>query len=251
MSTIVFWHGWGMGPDVWTDLVDKLRPALPPEYELFVQPMPGYTPEQIPVVHYSATKMLDDLMDELMEKVTPPVILCGWSLGAILAMLAAASFPARVEKLILIGATPNFMKRTDWPVGVPLNMIDKLASSIRVDANATLRRFVTIFNQDDIHAREVARKMEGMTSAPMPTLEAGLDLLKHTDLRTIVPEIRQPALLLHGAQDTLMPLSSAQWLQKHLRKAQLAVLPDASHAPFLSDTPRCAKIIVDFLNANP
>ncbi len=246
MSTIVFWHGWGMGPDVWNDLVDQLRPSLSDKHDLFIHPLPGYTPEQKPTVYYSATQLLDDLMAELPER----VILCGWSLGAMLAMLAATRFPERVERLVLIGATPNFMKRTDWPNGIALNMIDKLGSGIRVDPVAALRRFVTIFNQNDVNAREVARKLTDVSSAPSASLEAGLDLLKHTDLRPIVPDIRQSALLLHGAYDTLMPLSAAEWLKKHMRKAQLAVLPEASHAPFLSDTAACAKIITEFLNAS-
>jgi len=235
-----------MGPGVWNDLVDELRPALAGKHELLVQPLPGYTPEQIPDVYYSATQLLDDLMVELPS----PLILCGWSLGAMLAMLAATRFTEKVEKLILIGATPNFMKRTDWPNGVPLNMIDKLGSGIRVDPVAALRRFITIFNQNDANAREVTRKLADVTSAPTASLEAGLDLLKHTDLRSIVHEIRQPVLLLHGEHDTLMPLSSAQWLQKNMQKGQLAVLPGTSHAPFLSDTSKCAEIIVDFLNAS-
>jgi pimeloyl-[acyl-carrier protein] methyl ester esterase len=235
-----------MGPGVWDDLVDQLRPALAGKHEILVQPLPGYTPEQIPEVHYSATRLLEDLMEAL----SGPVILCGWSLGAMLAMLAATRFPEQVQKLILIGATPNFMKRTDWPGGVPLNMIDKLGSGIRVDPATALRRFITIFNQNDANAREVARKLIDLTSAPVASLEAGLDLLKHTDLRPIVHDIKQPVLLLHGAHDTLMPVSSAEWLQKNMQKAQLAVLPGASHAPFLSDTPACAEIMVDFLNAS-
>lgn len=235
-----------MGPDVWNDLADQLRPALAGRHELVIQPMPGYTPEQIPTIYYSATQLLDDLMKEL----SGPVILCGWSLGAMLAMLAATRFPDRVQKLILIGATPNFMKRNDWPSGVPLNMIDKLGSGIRVDPVSALRRFITIFNQNDTNAREVARKLTDVSSAPTASLEAGLDLLKHTDLRPIVHDIQQPTLLLHGAHDTLMPLSAAEWLQKHIQKSVLSVLPGASHAPFLSDTPACAEIIVDFLNAS-
>lgn len=246
MSTIVFWHGWGMGPGVWNDLVDQLRPALSEKYDLLIQPMPGYTPEQVSTVYYSITQLVDDLMKAL----SGPLILCGWSQGAMLAMLAATRFPEQVEKLILIGATPNFMKRNDWPGGVPLNMIDKLGSGIRVDPVSALRRFITIFNQNDTNAREVARKLSDVSSAPAASLEAGLDLLKHTDLRPIMHDIRQPTLLLHGARDTLMPLSAAEWLQKHIQKAQLAVLPGASHAPFLSDTPKSAEIIVDFLNAS-
>jgi len=245
MKKLVFWHGWGVGPAVWTDLVEQLRGLLNNPYELVVQPLPGYTPEQEPVVYYSASGLLEDLMKEITE----PITLCGWSLGAMLALLAASLFPERIEKLILIGATPRFMKRTDWSEGVPLNMIDKLGSSLRVDPASTLRRFITIFNQNDIHAREIARKLTDITSAPAPSLESGLDLLKHTDLRPIVQNISQPVLLLHGEKDPLMPLSAAKWLQKHLKQAQLAVLPQASHAPFLSDTLTSAQFISDFLNA--
>lgn len=245
MSTIVFWHGWGMGPGVWYGLVNRLRPDLASRYKLLIQPLPGYTPGQEPAAHYSATALLDDLM----AKLTPPLILCGWSLGAMLAMLAASRFPEQVEKLILISATPNFMKRPDWPDGVSPTLIDKLGSGIRVNTDAALRRFITIFNQHDSHAREIARKLANITSAPQSCLETGLDILRHTDLRPIVREIKQPTLLLHGDQDTLMPLSSAEWLHKNMRNARLAVLPGASHAPFLSDPAASAGFITDFLNA--
>ncbi len=245
MNRLVFWHGWGIGPGVWQDLVDELRPLLSDQYEIVLQALPGYSPEQKPVIHYSASGVLDDLMKDM----TSPVTLCGWSLGAMLAMLAASLFPEQVKRLILIGATPRFMKRPDWSEGIPLNMIDKLGSSLRVDPASTLRRFISIFNQNDIHAREIARKLAHATSAPTPSLESGLDLLKHTDLRPIVQNISQPTLLLHGEKDPLMPLSAAKWLHKNLRQATLAVLPNASHAPFLSDTKTSARFISDFLNA--
>lgn len=235
-----------MGPGVWDDLANRLRPVLDNRYKLLIQPLPGYTPKQETVVHYSATTLLDDLMSEL----TPPLILCGWSLGAMLAMLAASRFPRQVEKLILIGATPNFMKHPDWPDGVSPALIDKLDSGIRVNVAAALRRFITIFNQHDDHAREIARKLTDITSAPLPCLETGLDILRHTDLRPIIHEIQQPTLLLHGAQDTLMPLSSAEWLHKNMQNARLAVLPGASHAPFLSDPVASAGFITDFLDAS-
>ena len=233
-----------MGPQVWDDLVEQLQMPLEPGFRLVVQPLPGYTPEQRPVVHYSVTQLLDDLMADL----EPPVILCGWSLGAILAMFAASKYPEQIKKLILIGATPNFIKRTDWANGIAINMIDKMGSGIRVDPAATLKRFITIFNQNDVNAREITKKLSEVTSAPVPSLESGLDLLKHTDLRPIVPNIRQPTLLIHGAHDTLMPLAAAEWLNRHIQKSQLVVFPDASHAPFLSDPGKSAQVIADFLD---
>lgn len=244
MNKIVFWHGWGMGSGVFDTLVSALRPLLSEIYDLVIQPLPGYSDEKEPQIHYSASHLLDDMMKDA----PPSMTLCGWSLGAMLAMLAASRFPERIKKLILIGATPNFMKRTNWSDGVPLNMIDKLGSGLRVNPASTLRRFITIFNQGDVNARDIARNLTDFALAKPPTLESGLDLLKHTDLRPIVNEITQPVLLLHGKNDSLMPLSSAKWLEKNMKKAKLAVLPDAAHAPFLSDTQTSAKIIADFLN---
>lgn len=29
MTKLVFWHGWGMSPDVWTDFMKDLREVLP------------------------------------------------------------------------------------------------------------------------------------------------------------------------------------------------------------------------------
>lgn len=80
-----------------------------------------------------------------------------------------------------------------------------------------------------------------------PVLDAGLDFLDRADFRPLVPDIRQKTLLIHGANDPLMPSDAAFWLAENLPDATLRVLPDVAHAPFLSDSPQCARLIEMFL----
>ncbi|MDR1310467.1 MAG: alpha/beta fold hydrolase [Burkholderiaceae bacterium] len=241
--TISFWHGWGADPGVWTDLTASLRQILPPGHVLHTPPLPGYADTPLPESHAAR-----DMVDALMETLPPPAIVCGWSLGAVLALLAASVYSNRIDKLILIAGTPAFIKRTDWQHGTGFQAVDKLSSNIRVDPVSALRRFVAFANQNDAQAQQIVQQFHA-PAVSLQTLEVGLNLLKHTDLRGVAPHIRQKTLLIHGAHDPLMPLGAAQWLQKNIKKAELTVFPDSAHAPFLSDTAHCARVIADFMNA--
>lgn len=242
MTALLMWHGWGMPPAAWDGFTAQLSgsPQTPP--------LPGYaaTPAQVP---YS----LDTLVDTLLEGQSAPVTLCGWSLGALLALHAAQRHPDKVARLILIGATPSFVQRADWPHGMTPQALAEFTEAVARDPATSLKRFIALFNQNDVNSRRVGRELtQALTTAPLPstaTLVAGLDLLRDTDLRAQVPTIRQPTLLIHGAHDPLMPLAAAQWLAATLPQAQLAVLPDAGHAPFLSDVARCAALVTEFLHA--
>lgn len=242
MTALLLWHGWGMHPAAWDGFTAQLdRPSQTP-------PLPGYatTPALAPYT-------LDALVDTLLEGQSAPVTLCGWSLGALLALHAAQRHPDKVARLILIGATPSFVQRADWAHGMTPQALAEFTEAVARDPATSLKRFIALFNQNDVNSRRLGRELaQALATAPLPstaTLVAGLDLLRDTDLRAQVLTIRQPTLLLHGAHDPLMPLAAAQWLAATLPQAQLAVLPDAGHAPFLSDAAGCAAWVTEFLHA--
>jgi pimeloyl-[acyl-carrier protein] methyl ester esterase len=243
MSELLLWHGWGMQPAAW----DSLAAQLEGRCQLRAQALPGYAGTHAPEPY-----SLENLVDALLEPVTAPVTLCGWSLGALLAMLAAERHPAKVERLILIGATPSFIQRADWPHGMTPAALAEFAFAVASDPQSALKRFIALFNQNDVNGRAIGRELtRTLSNADLPSaavLDAGLALLRDTDLRAIAPTIRQPTLLIHGAHDPLMPLAAAEWLAATLPQARLDILPDAAHAPFLSDPARCAELIADFVH---
>lgn len=243
MSDIAFWHGWGMHPAAWNNMVALLHRMRAGESLLHVQPLPGYGIADAPDP-YSA----ELLVDAMLAGLPAPVTLCGWSLGAMLALLAAHRHPAKVDRLILIGATPSFVQSTDWPHAIEPGMLAEFAEAVALDPQAALRRFVALFNQNDSNARPIA-KMLGSLEIPAATvLNSGLALLRDLDLRDISSTTNQPTLLIHGENDPLMPLAAAQWLAKTMPDARLEVVANAAHAPFLSDPARCAALISDFLD---
>lgn len=243
MNKLLLWHGWGMHPAVWNDLRAEL--AQRHGMDAQAQALPGYDQTEAP-----ASYTLDALVDIMLADVTNPVTLCGWSLGALLALHAARRQPQRVARLILISATPSFAQRTDWPHGMPPRMLDEFISAVAHDPAAAQKRFIALSNQNDAHARTISRALMQLLSAvPLPAtdvLTAGLALLRDTDLRATVADITQPTLLLHGAHDPLMPAAVAQWLAHALPQAQLTLLPEAAHTPFMSDLRDCASVIAGF-----
>ena len=180
-------------------------------------------------------------------------LLCGWSLGAMLALQAAGLAPQRIRKLILVGATPSFTQRADWSHAQPPALLETFSDALAGDAATTLKRFITLFNQGDTQARLVGRSLvTQLLATPLPvtaSLLTGLDWLREVDLRQQIASIDVPTQLIHGENDPLMPLAAAQWLAKTLPRAQLEVFSGAAHAPFLNDPDRFATLLGDNFHA--
>lgn len=109
MTTLAFWHGWGISPDVFTPFITELKKNVPDNIHFQAMPLPGYDGTPLP-----EGNPCEVWVDAMMKNIPGPVVLCGWSMGAILAMSAALRYPDLVDKLILFGATPCFVEKPDW-----------------------------------------------------------------------------------------------------------------------------------------
>lgn len=240
---LVLLHGWGLGRTVWSPCLPVLAETVAPRFA----DLPGYgdSPERGQTFMEAAQALADTL--------SPGATLCGWSLGSLLALQATQLAPERVGRLILVGATPCFAQRDDWPAAQPPALLDEFSSAVANDAKTTLQRFVAVTNQGDAKARSIGREIaRTVFSNPLPsteTLLAGLGWLRDVDLRNIVTGIACPVLLIHGENDPLMPLAAAHWLADQLPQAELEIFPGAAHAPFLNDPERFARRIGAFLHA--
>lgn len=186
-------------------------------------------------------RVFQPIADRIEGRLAGPLI-CGWSLGAMTAM----RFPD--HPLVLVGATPRFVQAPDWPHAQPPALLEAFASAVVADPAAALRRFAALINRGDVHARSLTRTMAALTCAASDRLLDGLRTLRDTDLRALVPSIRQRVLIVHGENDPLMPLSTAEWLAAHLPNARLEVFAGAAHAPFLSQPDRFANLVAAFAN---
>lgn len=228
MTDLVLIHGWGFGSAVWRPVVEQ----LPPHFQVHLVDLPGYG---------------DDIFSP--EHMPAGALVCGWSLGALLALQWAERHPDRIARLVLTGATPRFTQAADWPAAQPAELLDAFTAAVAIDRKAALRRFAALLNQGDDRARPLTRQLSALLDQELPAsacLAAGLDTLRTTDLRASLPRIAQSTLVVHGDRDPLMPLAAGRWLADQLPAGRLEVFAGAAHAPFLSDPRRFAALLGAF-----
>lgn len=233
---LVLLHGWGSHGGVW----DELAARLGADFSVLAPDLHGVAPE---MPHCTIEQWIDRLSDAAPDRCA----VAGWSLGGQLALSWARHRPRQVTRLVLLATTPRFVNAPDWPHGMAAADFEAFAGSLQVDPAATLRRFRLLQAQADAHSRMVVRRLEAALaprSMPAPeVLERMLAWLRTTDLRKALPEIAQPALVLHGAQDRLVPPAAAEFLAARLPLARLELLDGVAHAPFVSAPDLvCAKI---------
>lgn len=239
---LVLLHGWGLHGGIWADLRARLgaRPVLTPD-------LPGYG-ENPSVTPYTAAS----LADSMAAAMPPACVAVGWSLGGMVALAWAARRPEQVRALVLVGATPAFVNRNGWTLGLEPEVLAGFAHDLSRDYRATLMRFLALQARGDEAAREVIARLRTRVferGEPDPAvLAAGLDLLRTVDLRQQVKKVCCPTLIVHGGHDALCPAPAGRWLAEHLPQAGLALHAHASHAPFLSHPEWFANTLADFLS---
>ncbi|HUO44792.1 MAG TPA: pimeloyl-ACP methyl ester esterase BioH [Burkholderiales bacterium] len=234
---LVLLHGWGMCGNVWRAVSDGLEP----HFRVHCVDLPGHG--------LSASFTFDHAVERLSAQLPPRATVCGWSLGAQLALRWAADMPQQVERLILVAATPCFVQRAGWEYGMEAAAFDDFARDVAADPRAALRRFAALQAHGDTAERTVVRELRRhcKQTPPQPAaLAAGLHWLKTTDLRARLPAIGEPALVLHGERDPVAPVSAGAWLARSLPVARLSVFSGAAHAPFLSQPSRFVEQVFEF-----
>ena len=224
---LVLLHGWGVNSAVFSPLTTALA-----EYRVHFVDLPGFGYSQ------AVDGNIHNWLTAIMEQVPDKAIWTGWSLGGLVAMLAAAHYPERVSALCTIASSPCFMARENWP-GIPADVLEQFASQLTEDLDKTVERFLAIqamgsqtAKADIKHLRELVL---ARPRAQANALAQGLDMLETVDLRSQITEIKQPWLRVWGKLDGLVPRRVIKAMPQ-LKHSQDLLMAKASHAPFISHT---------------
>lgn len=236
---LVLLHGWGAHAGVWGDVIARMdlgQTVMAPDY-------PSGNGDD---------RSINEVIDDLAAIAPDQCVLAGWSLGGQLALQWALRYPRRIRKLILIAATPKFVAAPDWPHGMDGADFTDFAALVESDPAQALRRFLMLETRGDAQARAVARRLElALDARPqpeMPVLKRTLKWLRATDLRVQLPEIAQPALVVHGTGDRITPPAAGAYLAAHLADARYELMPGAAHVPFVSDPDGFSRRVAEFCN---
>jgi pimeloyl-ACP methyl ester carboxylesterase len=65
---------------------------------------------------------------------------------------------------------------------------------------------------------------------------------------SLLRALPQPAALLWGARDRILPVGQAYWIKERLPRSEFHLLPEVGHAPQEEAPDAVNKIIIAFLN---
>ena len=236
-ADLVLLHGWGMTADVW----NEVAASLARQFRVHSIELPAVS---------SVPHALDAMVETIAAASPPRASVCGWSLGGQLALRWAMLKPTQIERLILIATTPRFVRGPDWEHGMAPAVFDAFVASLSRDVDATLQRFILLQAHGDTAARNVVRRLRECNAArgrhDAAALAAGLQLLSNTDLRSDLPAIRHPVLIVHGEHDAVVPPGAAEYLQRTLPHAELEIIAGSAHAPFIAQPQAVAQRIAKF-----
>lgn len=243
MSTrdVVLLHGWGFSAGIWEDLARRLKP----HFRVHAPDLPGYGAAP------SCAPYTLDAMADMMARAAPRRCnVIGWSLGGEVALAWASRAPIQVRRIALIATTPCFTSRPGWPCATAPAVLREFGSSLKADRASLLARFVAAQAKGDARARRfvgvLARQSE--RAAPDRVLEAGLAVLSNADLRGDLHRVRQPALVLHGARDRIVPPAAGRRLAASLPDTRFSLFRTCAHTPFLSQPARVARALRMFFD---
>jgi pimeloyl-[acyl-carrier protein] methyl ester esterase len=238
---IVFLHGWGAGAGIWREIARQLAPR----FHVHALDLPGYG--ALPACE---PYTLDALADTIARRAPRRCCAVGWSLGGQVALDWARRAPRQVRRLALIGATPSFTRRPGWPCAIAPAVLEEFGDLLAADRAGTLARFSGVQARGDARARRVAGVLRRFNESdtPIGVLMAGLAILSSADLRRDLRRIRQPALVLHGARDRVVPAAAGRRLADALPRSRFSLMRASAHAPFLSQPARVARLLREFFD---
>ena len=177
----------------------------------------------------------------------------GVSLGGMIGQTLAARDPQRVRSLVSMMSSAG-PRTTPWPSPALLWRFLQPPPK-RDDFDSQLEHFVALMQAlGHIHdSDELQRVRERMARSlkraynPAGAARHLLAVLADPDRSDEVARIRCPTLIIHGADDPLIPLPAAQHLARLLPHARFEVLPKLGHYLPAAALPELARLTIEHL----
>jgi len=172
---------------------------------------------------------MDDIRAVMDAAGSERAVLHGISEGGPMCMVFAALYPERTSALILHGTSPRMAAGPDWPWGYTMEDAAAVLDGMEASwGSGTVLSFFVQGLADDPHAQEATGRFERFAASPGAARQL-LEMDFRIDIRTVLPAISAPTLVLHQRGDYVVPIEGGRYLADHIRGARLVEMPGEFH----------------------
>jgi class 3 adenylate cyclase/esterase/lipase len=181
---------------------------------------------------------------------SPRASLFGVSIGGLVAMLFAATYPERTSSLVLVHCYARMVRDWDYPWGWPQEVVQHFVDSVTDPSYGG-----DVVDDLALSAPSLARDVEfrswwkraGEHSATPATARAQDLASTSADIRSVLPLIHTPTLVLHRVDNPLIRIGQGRYLAENIAGAKFVELLGEDHLPFAGDTDTLLGEIEEFL----
>lgn len=202
-------------------------------------------PDDLPTLE----QRVDDLVTVLDAAGAPSAVLYGGTYGAQLAIALAAMFPERVDALVIEDAMARLMQADDYPWGITQQQaegtLERMNNHWGEPVNLQLSAPSRV---DDPEVRQWWSTMQRLAASPGAAVTI-MRIAMDTDVRSLLPGVRCPTLILHRAGNRLIEVGHGRYLADQLPHARYVELPGSD--VFFVARDDVADYIEEFITGRP
>jgi DNA-binding SARP family transcriptional activator/pimeloyl-ACP methyl ester carboxylesterase/class 3 adenylate cyclase len=169
----------------------------------------------------SLEERMEDVRAVMRAAGSSRAVLFGYSEGAPMSILFAASYPARVSGLILGSASARWFPAAGYPCGQGTQeMYDELAdiATHRWGQGASIEYYLPS-RAGSARMRDAFGRFERMAVNPSAFLRM-LRMIRDIDVRAVLPAIHAPTLVIQRLNDRVTPACHGRYLASHIAGAR-------------------------------
>lgn len=231
---------------------DRQIAWLQRRFHVVAPDLPGFGESDAGNFPYSPAKYTDALKRVADRFLGRPFILVGHSMGAVVALRYAATYPEDVERLVVLSA-PGILHRVSSTSHYIGNLGEAVVPSVFDQTGwvaSLAQRLAAPFGRPGLDPQSILESSELRETllGGEPAKIAALAVVNE-DLGDALPKVRAPTLIVWGAQDEVAPLRNARALAWKLPQARLETMEGVAHMPLTEAPGRLQGLLEPFLAA--
>jgi len=195
---------------------------------------------------------MDDARIVLDAAHSKEAALIGDAEGGPMAMMFAATYPQRTRALVLVNTFARMLRSADYPIGMPEEAAERF---LQIWERAWGTGIVLELSAPSVASDPQIQRWTGRymrLSAPPAASTRMYRWVLQVDVRSVLPSIQAPTLILHRADNRHYRAPMGRYLGEHIPGAKYVELPGADwYPPFVNAEPVLDEIEEFLTGARP